>query len=152
MVARGAAYVDFDNDGDLDLVVTTNNGPAHLFRNDNGNRNDVLRLKLIGTRSNRDAIGAKVAVTLAGSSRRLEMVKTGSSYLSQSELPLTFGLGKPANGKVVNIAIEWPSGLKESVNHVAANQFLVIKEGSGIIRSQPIAFSAAQSGSTPARQ
>jgi len=152
MVARGAAYLDFDNDGDLDLVVTTNNGPARLFRNDNGNRNDVLRIKLIGTRSNHDAIGAKVTVTAPGGSPRLEMVKTGSSYLSQSELPLTFGLGKPANGKVVNIAIEWPSGQRESIKHVAANQFLIIKEGSGVVHSQPIAFAAAQSGSTPARR
>ena len=95
MVARGAAYADFDNDGDLDLVVTTNNGPAHLFRNDNGNRNDMLRLKLVGTHSNRDAIGAKVTLTAAGGMRQLAMVKSGSSYLSQSELPLTFGLGKP---------------------------------------------------------
>jgi len=152
MVARGAAFLDFDNDGDLDLVVTTNNGPAHLFRNNNGNRNDVLRMKLIGTRSNHDAIGAKVTVTAPGGSPRLEMVKTGSSYLSQSELPLTFGLGKPANGKVVNITIEWPSGQKESIDHVAANQFLIIKEGSGVVHSQPIAFTAAQSGSTSARQ
>jgi hypothetical protein len=152
MVARGAAYLDFDNDGDLDIVVTTNNGPAHLFRNDNGNRNDVLRMKLIGTRSNRDAIGAKVSVTLAGGPRHLEMVKTGSSYLSQSELPLTFGLGKPANGKVVNIAIDWPSGQKELINRVGANQFLVIKEGSGVVHSQPIAFNGPQSGPTQRRR
>ncbi len=110
MVARGAAYADFDNDGDLDLVVTTNNGPAHLFRNDNGNRNDMLRIKLVGTKSNRDAIGAKVTLTAAGGMRQLAMVKSGSSYLSQSELPLTFGLGKPGSVSEVSLEIEWPSG------------------------------------------
>jgi hypothetical protein len=140
MVARGAAYADFDNDGDLDLVITTNNGPARLLRNDNGNRNDMLRMKLIGTRSNRDAIGAKVTVTTANGSRLYAMVKTGSSYLSQSELPLTFGLGRPANGKVVNLEIAWPSGQKESISHVAANQFLVIQEGKGILSARPIVF------------
>jgi enediyne biosynthesis protein E4 len=152
MVARGAAYVDFDNDGDLDLVVTTNNGPARLLRNDNGNRNDVLRMKLIGTRSNRDAIGTKVTVTTADGARLFGMVKTGSSYLSQSELPLTFGLGKPANGKVVNLAIEWPNGKKESINHIAANQFLTIREGAGVVSAEPIPFTSTPSGSAATRQ
>jgi hypothetical protein len=140
MVARGAAYVDFDNDGDLDLVVMTNNGPARLLRNDNGNRNDMLRMKLIGTRSNRDAIGAKVTVITKPGARLSAMVKTGSSYLSQSELPLTFGLGKPISGKVVNVEIAWPSGKKESIGNVAANQFLTIREGGGIVSAQPISF------------
>jgi enediyne biosynthesis protein E4 len=147
MVARGAAYLDFDNDGDLDLVITTNNGTARLLRNDNGNRNDMLRLKLIGTRSNRDAIGAKVLVTTTGGSRLHAMVKTGSSYLSQSELPLTFGLGKPASGKTVNLEIEWPSRRKETIDRVAANQFLTVKEGAGIVSAQPIAFTSTPSGS-----
>jgi enediyne biosynthesis protein E4 len=140
MVARGAAYADFDNDGDLDLVVTTNNGPAYLFRNDNGNRNDMLRLKLVGAKSNRDAIGARVTLTAAGGMRQLAMVKSGSSYLSQSELPLTFGLGKPGNIKEVDLEIAWPSGRKETLSHVTPDQFLVIEEGEGIVAARPIAF------------
>ncbi|MGA2050420.1 MAG: CRTAC1 family protein [Terracidiphilus sp.] len=140
MVARGAAYADFDNDGDLDLIITTNNGPARLLRNDNGNRNDMLRVKLVGTHSNRDAIGAKVTLITANGTRLHATVKTGASYLSQSEFPLTFGLGKPANEKFVDLEILWPNGEKESVPHVAANQFLTIKEGAGILSSKPIAF------------
>jgi hypothetical protein len=140
MVARGLAYADFDNDGDLDLVVTTNDGPARLLRNDNGNANDMLHVKLIGTRSNRDAIGARVTLTTAGGTRLHAMVKSGSSYLSQSEFPLTFGLGKPAADRFVNLDIEWPSGRKELIPHVAANQFLTIKEGAGILSAKPISF------------
>ncbi|MGC2620292.1 MAG: CRTAC1 family protein [Acidobacteriaceae bacterium] len=148
MVARGAAYLDYDNDGDLDIVVSTNNGPAHLFRNDNGNRNDMLRMKLVGTKSNRDAIGARVTVTRASGQKMMEMVKTGSSYLSQSELPLTFGLGKPEPGrtgpdKTVNVEIAWPSGRKESLEHVAADQFITVEEGKGIVNARAIDFSPA---------
>jgi hypothetical protein len=140
MVARGAAYLDYDNDGDLDIVVSVNNGPARLLRNDNGNKNDVLRIKLVGTISNRDAIGARVTVT-EGGAKRMEMVKTGSSYLSQSELPLTFGLGKPVAGRTVNVEIAWPSGRKDSLAHVAADQFITVQEGKGIVSARPVDFS-----------
>ena len=143
MVARGAAYLDYDNDGDLDIVVNTNNGPARLLRNDNGNKNDMLHVKLVGKKSNRDAIGAKVTVTANSGAKMMEMIKTGSSYLSQSELPLTFGLGKPAPGKTVGLEIAWPSGRKESLAHVAANQFITVEEGKGIISVRPIEFSPA---------
>src|SRR5277367_1352548 len=141
VVGRGAAYLDFDNDGDLDLVLTTNNGPAKLFRNDNGNQNDVLKVKTIGTRSNRDGIGAKVTVKTSKGQRLFEMVKDGSSYLSQSELPLTFGLGKPDGDKTVSLEIVWPSGRKESVTNIKPNQFITLEEGKGMISAQPIVFS-----------
>ena len=116
-VARGAACGDFDNDGDEDILLTTNRGPALLYRNDVRNGNRSLRLRLTGTKSNRDAIGAVVRVyTPEGVQRR--MVKTGSSYLSQSELALTFGLGKRASAS--RVVIEWPSGRVDEHNDVRA--------------------------------
>jgi len=138
IVGRGAAYADFDNDGDLDLVITANNGPARLLRNDNGNQNDMLRVKTIGTRSNRDGIGAKVTLKASNGLRLFAMVKTGSSYLSQSELPLTFGLGKPDPEKTVNLEIVWPSGQKDSISHIKPNQRITVKEGQGIISALPL--------------
>jgi hypothetical protein len=125
LVARGAAYGDFDRDGDLDVLVATNNGPAVLYRNDGGNRNHWLQLKLAGSKSNRDGIGAVVRVTSAGGTQ-WQMVHSGSSYCSASDLALTFGLGKdPA---ATGIEIEWPSGVRQKLSNVAANQRLAIKE------------------------
>ena len=138
MVGRGAAYLDFDNDGDLDLVFNVSNGPARLLRNDGGNANDMLRVKLVGTRSNRDGIGAKVTLKLSNGARQMQMVKSGSSYLSQSEFPLTFGLGKPAPGKVVSLEIVWPGGRRESVAGIAANEYITVQEGKGMIASKPM--------------
>jgi hypothetical protein len=143
VVGRGAAYADFDNDGDLDLLITANNGPARLLRNDNGNQNDMLRIKTVGTRSNRDGIGAKIAVRTNKGAQQFGMVKTGSSYLSQSELPITFGLGKPEQGKTVGIEIVWPSGQKDAISDIEPNQFITVKEGKGIVSAQPIAFAKA---------
>ena len=140
-VGRGVAYADIDNDGDLDLLLTANNGPARLLRNDNGNKNDMLRVKTVGTRSNRDGIGAKVTLTTNKNARQFAMVKSGSSYLSQSELPLTFGLGKPEQGKTVSLDIRWPSGQRDRISDIKPNQFLTVKEGKGTISAQPIVFS-----------
>ena len=152
VVARGAAYGDIDNDGDLDLVVTTNNGPARLLRNDNGNKNDMLRIKLVGTRSNRDGIGAKVNLTTNKNVRQFAMVKSGSSYLSQSELPITFGLGKPEDGKTVRLEVRWPGGHKDLVADVKPNQFVTIQEGKGKVSARPIAFSPVARASQPPGQ
>ena len=141
IVGRGAAYLDYDNDGDLDLLIMDNRGNARLLRNDNGNQNDMLRLKLIGTKSNRDAIGATVTVTTNTGEHLFGMVKSGSSYLSQSELPLTFGLGKPTNReKTADIEIKWPSGRKESFSKVKCDRNVVIQEGEGILSEKPIEF------------
>ncbi len=129
-VARGAAYADIDNDGDLDLLITTNAGPALLFRNDGGNRNHALRIKLQGIQSNRNGIGAIVRIEYAGESQ-WQMLRSGSSYLSQSELVLTFGLGSKTN--VSRIEVQWPSGRTDKLLDVAADQTVTIQEGGGII-------------------
>ena len=140
IVGRGAAYGDFDNDGDLDLLITTNNGPARLLRNDNANQNDLLRVKTIGSRANRDGIGAKVAVKTSKGRSVFGMVRTGSSYCSQSELPLTFGLGKPEEGTTLTVEITWPGGQKETIPSIKPNQSLTILEGKGITLQEPIVF------------
>ena len=136
IVARGAAYGDIDNDGDLDVVVSTNDGPAVVFRNDGGNRNRFLRVKTIGTKSNRDGIGAKVTVTLADRSRQWRLVRTGSSYCSQSDTAVTFGLG--ANQRVESIEVAWPSGQVDRTGPVVANQVAFVEEGRGLVSAKPL--------------
>ncbi len=136
IVARGAAYADIDNDGDLDLLISVNNGPAMLLRNDGGNRNSWIRVRTIGGPSNRDGIGARVTVTPEGGGTvQWRLVHTGSSYLSQSELPLTFGLGSAR--KVAKVEVAWPSGHVDSAVGVAANQILTFQEGKGIVPWSP---------------
>jgi hypothetical protein len=111
------------------------------MRNDNGNQNDVLRVKAIGTKANRDGIGAKVTVTNSKGQHLSQMVKGGSSYLSQSELTLTFGLGKPQNDRTLSLDIVWPGGKKEFVKDIKPNEFLTLVEGSGVASRLPIKWS-----------
>jgi len=131
-VGRGLAYGDFDRDGDLDILLTTNNGPAYLYRNDQLAGNRSIRFRLRGTKSNRDAIGAVVRIFYDGQSQS-RMVKTGSSYLSQSELPLTFGLAK--RDKIERAQIEWPSGGKEEFKNLATNRAYQCTESKGLTPS-----------------
>ncbi len=100
----------------------------------------MLRVKTVGTKSNRDGIGAKVIVITSKGTRLFSMVKTGSSYLSQSELALTFGLGKPEENKSVSVEVVWPSGHKEKIAGVESNQFITIREGKGIVSASKILF------------
>ena len=129
-VGRGLAYGDFDRDGDLDLLLTTNNGPAYLYRNDQLAGNGSIRFRLLGTKSNRDAIGAMVRI-FAGGLTQSRLVKGGSSYLSQSELPVTFGLEK--RDHIEGLVIDWPSGRTEEYKNLAAGRCYECTEGKGIV-------------------
>ncbi|MGC1130646.1 MAG: CRTAC1 family protein, partial [Candidatus Acidiferrales bacterium] len=133
-VARGAAYGDFNNDGALDMIVSTNGGPAVLFRN-TGATNHSLRIKLEGVKSNRDGIGAVARVT-AGNDAQSAMLRSGSSYLSSSELVLTFGLAKHTQADAVEI--RWPSGQVDELKNVGADQMVTVKEGAGIVAAKPM--------------
>jgi len=134
IVARGAAHADFDNDGDSDILITTNNGPAYLFRNDGGSKSPSVRLRLVGTKSNRSAIGAQVVAHVGGMTLR-QMVKSGSSYCSQSELPILLGLA--GQTEAASIEITWPSSGTTKLAHVRGGQTVTIREGAGIVASTP---------------
>jgi len=138
-VGRGAAYADINNDGRLDLLLSTNGGPAYLFRNEAqvaGAANRSVRLKLVGTRSNKDGIGAVVRLSSGGESQT-KMLRSGSSYLSSSELVLTFGLAQ--RDKADAIEIRWPGGQVDHLSAVAAGQTITVTEGRGQTSSHPYA-------------
>jgi len=128
-VGRGVACGDFDRDGDVDLLITTNNGPAYLYRNDQSAGNRSVRFRLVGTKSNRDAIGAGVRIECGGVTQS-RLVKSGSSYLSQSELPVTFGVGK--RDAIDRVMILWPSGRSEEFKNLAPGKAYECVEGKGI--------------------
>ena len=135
-VGRGAAYADFNNDGRLDLLLSTNGGPVYLFRNEAQGAappNHSLRIKLTGTKSNRDGIGATVRVT-SGGETQTQMLRSGSSYLSASELVLTFGLSH--NEKADAVEIRWPGGEVQRLSNARAGQTVTVTEGKGISASR----------------
>ncbi|MEC7936308.1 MAG: CRTAC1 family protein, partial [Candidatus Neomarinimicrobiota bacterium] len=129
MVVRGVAIGDYDKDGDQDLLLTENNGPAHLWRNDSESKN-YLRVNLLGVKSNKDGIGSKVFLYI--NEYKIErLIRTGSSYLSQSEKTATFGLGD--HDMIDSLSIYWPSGKKETYFDIEINKEILIKEGFGEI-------------------
>jgi len=129
-VSRGAAVADFDNDGDLDILVSNNGQAPQLLRNDGGNDNNWLQLFLIGTKSNRDAVGARVKV-IAGDLTLYEQRKGGMSYQSAQDPRLHFGLGQRNN--VDSVEITWPSGEITKLGHLKADRIVSVQEGKGIV-------------------
>jgi hypothetical protein len=131
IVGRGLAYGDFDRDGDLDVLLTTNNGPAYLYRNDQTAGNRSIQFQLTGTKSNRDAMGATVKIFSGGLSQS-RVVRGGSSYLSQSELQLTFGVGR--SERIERVTVDWPSGRSEEYKDLATGRAYEIVESKGVIK------------------
>ena len=131
-VARGVAFVDFDNDGFVDVIVANNGDPPLVLQN-GGKANHFINFKLIGTKSNRDAMGARIRITACGVSQIRE-VAGGGSYLSQSDLRANFGLGTGTKAELLEI--KWPSGQTQIFHDVAADNFYIVREGDNELRPQ----------------
>lgn len=130
--SRGCAFGDYDNDGDIDILINPVNAVPELLRCDSTNQNNWITIKAVGVKSNRDGIGARIkCVTDDGA--QIDEVRSGGSYYSQNDLRVHFGLGKSRKAKTLEI--RWPSGQTTTVNDVAANQIIVVKEGTGLIRA-----------------
>jgi hypothetical protein len=134
LVARGAAYADINNDGALDILLTTNDGPAYLYQNVGADQNNSIRIRTVGTKSNRDGIGAVVRLHAATGVNE-QRVHSGSSYCSQSELTLTFGMVHEDQADSVEIA--WPSGRQDALKSLKANYTYTVEEGGRIISARP---------------
>jgi hypothetical protein len=132
-LGRGCAFGDFDNDGDVDILINNLDGPPTLLRNDGGNRNNSLVIKCVGTKSNRSAIGTRVQVT-AGGHTQMDEVTSGSSYYSQNDFRLHFGLGDRTRADTIEL--RWPSGVKETLQNVPGNHLHVCEESKGIVSSR----------------
>ena len=133
--ARGMAIGDFDNDGDLDMVINNMNDHAELVRNEGGNKNHGIMIKTVGTKSNRTGLGARIRV-VAGKDEQINEVRSGGNYLSQDDLRVHFGLGQAS--KVDRIEIKWPSGQVDTLKDVEANQVIYVVEGKGIVKKQKL--------------
>jgi hypothetical protein len=132
--SRGCAFGDFDNDGDIDVLILNMNDYPTLLRNDGGNKDNWIKIKLLGAKCNRTAIGARVRV-MTGKHAQMDEVHSGTSVMSQSDLRLHFGLGQVK--QIDLIEVKWPTSQKiEKFTNIEANQFLTIKEGSGIIKAE----------------
>jgi len=132
-VGRSVAYADVFNNGGLDVLFTTNGGAPKLFRNVAvGTANHSVRLKLVGTKSNRDGIGAVVRLT-TGDGTQTQMLRSGSSYLAANELVLTFGLG--AAMKADTVEIRWPGGQVDKLSGLNAGQTVIVTEGQGVTKT-----------------
>ena len=129
--SRGCAFGDFDNDGDVDVLIVNMNEPPSLLRNDLRGENHWLKIKLIGTKSNRSAIGATVVVRYGGKAQA-QAVLSQSSFYSSNDSRLHFGLG---SDKTADVEIRWPSGMKQELRTVPSNQLVTVREGEGIIKN-----------------
>jgi hypothetical protein len=139
--SRGCAFGDYDNDGDIDILINTVNALPELLRCDSTNQNNWITIKAVGAKSNRSGIGARIKCTTEDGSQ-IDEVRSGGSYYSQNDLRVHFGLGK--RDKVKTIEIRWPSGQADTLSDVAANQFITVKEGVGLLRAVPVGRAKAK--------